>query len=371
MNDFLRAVLALPEQASTVARDADALHFLVISVTMLGATVVGLAAVYFVVRYRRREPDALTPKIKVPFLLEMVWVAGLLGLFIGIWLIGYKLFIRMSVPPPGSMEIYVQGKQWMWKFAYPDGRASISVLAVPVGRPVKLNMISQDVIHSFAVPAFRIKQDVLPSRYTTAWFEATQIGAFQILCTEYCGAGHSHMWGTVVVLSPEDYQAWLQGQTPEALQRARENEIVGRPNEARGQSSLFGGGIELGTTSQLSELGREVAARHACFACHTLDGRTHIGPTWRGLFGGTRTLASGETVIADPSYLTESMMDPNAKMVSGFAPVMPSYQGILSAAETAALVELIRSVREGEAVTGPFPGLPSESVRAPAGETTP
>lgn len=370
MNELLRTILALPEQASTVARDVDLLHFFVITVTMLGAAAVGLAAVYLVIRYRRRTPDALTPKIKVPFLLEMVWVVGLLGLFIGIWLIGYRIFIRINVPPRDSMEVYVQAKQWMWKFAHPDGRSSTSVLAVPLGRPVKLNMISQDVIHSFAVPAFRIKQDVLPSRYTTAWFEATQLGAFQILCTEYCGAGHSHMWGTVVVLSPEDYQAWLQGNTPEALQRARENEIVGRPNEDRGKSSLFGGGIELGTTSKLSELGREVAARHACFGCHTLDGRRHIGPTWRGLFGAARMLADGTTVIADPAYLTESMMDPNAKMVSGFAQVMPSYQGILSAAETAALVELIRAVREGEVASGPFPGLPTDRLQAPAGVTT-
>jgi cytochrome c oxidase subunit 2 len=253
------------------------------------------------------------------------------------------------------MEVYVTGKQWMWQFAYPDGRGDISVLTVPVNRPVKLNMISRDVIHSFSVPAFRIKQDVLPGRYMTAWFTATKPGVYEILCAEFCGVGHSNMWGNVVVLSPGDYELWERGGMPLALQRARELTTAQRPVGILAGGGMLEQGVLSDESTTLAELGRIVAVKHACFACHTVDGRIHIGPTWSGLYGAERRLESGAVVHADPSYLTESMMDPRAQVVAGFAPVMPSYQGLLSGAESAALVEYIKSLRDQEATNTRIP----------------
>jgi cytochrome c oxidase subunit 2 len=315
MNELMRKLLALPPQASTFARDIDTLHYFIISITMLGATITALVALIFVVRFRRRR-DELTPPVHAPLWLESVWV-GMLLFFFGLWwVVGYRLFIHMQTPPPDSLEIYVTAKQWMWKFAYPDGRRSLSVLTVPVGRPVRLTMTSRDVIHSFSVPAFRVKQDVVPGTYTTAWFEAVQTGSFQILCAEYCGVSHSNMLARVDVLSVEDYERWLEDRREEV-----------RPEE------------------QLAERGRRIALQYECLACHTVDGRRHIGPSFAGLYGSEIRFTDGTTRIADPAYLTESMMDPRAQIVEGFAPVMPTFQGQLSAGEVAALVELIRTLR--------------------------
>jgi cytochrome c oxidase subunit II len=323
VNDLLRQLLALPPQASTFAADVDHLHYFVIIVTMIGACATAFVALLFIARHRRTK-DELTPPVFAPLWLEVLWIGGLLFLFGVWWVIGYRLFIRMQTPPPDSMQVYVTAKQWMWQFAYPGGQRSIGVLTVPVHRPIRLTLTSRDVIHSFSVPAFRIKQDVVPGAQTTAWFEADRIGSYQILCAEYCGVSHSNMLGRVDVLSLEEYERWLE-------------------DSADRESS-----------ASLAVRGREVATRHGCLACHTLDGRRHIGPTFASLYGSEVTLSDGSRRIADPEYLTESMMDPRAQIVAGFPPLMPTYQGILSAADAAALVELIRSLQRVER-GGTFP----------------
>lgn len=327
MNELFRELLALPEQGTELAREVDALHFVVISVTMLGAAAVGFFAIYFVVRWRRKGEHP-TEIVKAPILVEAVWIGSLLAFFVAVWVVGYRLFVRFQVPPAGATDVYVTAKQFMWKFEHPSGRTDISVLTVPVGRPIRLNLTSRDVIHSFSVPAFRIKQDVLPGRYTTAWFQAERPGVYEILCAELCGVGHSNMRGRVVVLSAPDYEVWEGG-----------GPVAGVRSGAGGLSGM-------------ASIGRELAARHACFGCHTLDGRTHLGPTWRGLWGAERRLTDGTSIRADAQYLTESMMDPRAKVVAGFGAVMPSYQGILGAPEVAALVELIKSLEKGDVVEG-------------------
>jgi cytochrome c oxidase subunit 2 len=352
MNEFLRRLLALPEQASTVARDVDGLHYFVILVTLGGSALVGLAALYFLIRYRRRPGDGLTPHVETPVWLEVTWVTILLGLFVTWWLIGYRIYLRIQTPPPGSMDVFVTAQQWMWKFSYPNGNSSISTLVVPIDRPVRLNMTSRDVIHSFSVPDFRIKQDVLPGRYTVIWFEAKKPGVHQILCAEYCGVSHSNMWGSVVVLSGQDYETWLEGGEPDALGAGSRLTAAERP-----EGRIFGRaplerGIAAGENRALPLIGREVAVRHACLACHTLDGRRHIGPTFLGLYRSVVPLEGGQSVIADEAYLTESMMEPNLKIVRGFLPQMPSYQGRLSGPEAGALVELIKSLAGGEPVGG-------------------
>jgi cytochrome c oxidase subunit 2 len=315
MNGLLRMLLDLPPEGSTLAAQVDRFHFLIIGTTMVGSTVVGVVALWFALRYRRRSDEQLTPRVVAPVWLELVVIFSLLGMFLAFWVVGFGQYLRLQAPPDDALEVYVTAKQWMWKFAYPGGPSTISSLVVPVGRPVKLIMTSRDVIHSFYVPAFRQKKDVLPGRYTVTWFEARQPGRYEILCAEYCGTSHSQMSGEVLALDPPAYERWLEG--------------------LQAQSQ----------TVSMAERGRDAAMRHGCFSCHTLDGQKHIGPSWRGLFGREEELQDGRRVLADEAYLTRSMMDPAAEVVAGFAPVMPTYQGLLQPGEVGAIVELIRSVR--------------------------
>ncbi len=354
MNELLRDLLALPPQASSFAREVDYLHYFVISVTMLGAAATGLTALMFVAKYRRRREE-LTVPVSAPRWLEITWIVGLLSLFCFWWVLGYRLYIEMQTPPADSIDVYVTAKQWMWKFAYPDGRRSIAVLTVPVNRPVRLTMTSRDVIHSFSVPAFRIKQDVVPGTYTTAWFEAVQTGSFQILCAEYCGVSHSNMWARVEVLSDEDYAAWLEGHEPTQKEDRVPITAAERPRDPHASQLQDRETTELEVPEPMDVRGRQVAVKYGCFGCHTVDGRRHIGPSFAGLFGREVEFSDGTKAVADAEYLTASMMDPREKIVAGFQPVMPSFQGQLSAADAAALVELIRSLADIER-GGVFPG---------------
>ena len=336
MSDLLRRLLNLPPEASTFARGVDTLHVSVIATTMLGATFVFLLALYFLVRYRRRVPGETTAREVTSTSQEVSVIVAILCMFLVFWLVGTLQYDRMMTPPSDAMTVYVTAKQWMWKFSYPDGRASMDVLTVPEGRPVKLVMTSRDVIHSLYVPAFRVKHDVVPGRYYTAWFEANAPGTYAIECAEYCGVGHSRMFGQVHVLAQSDYASWLEGNLPDS--------------------------------SDLVRAGRDVAARRGCLNCHTLDGQRHIGPTWARLYDSQVSLADGRTVAADADYITRSMMDPQTDIVAGFKDVMPTYRGVLEEPEAAALVELIRSLKEAPyapSVTLPpvaplGPGLPQE-----------
>ncbi len=326
MNEVYRQFLFLPEQGSSFAREIDTLHYFVITGTLLGAFAVALVAAIFLFRFRATvRPYQTTPRILVPLWLEIGFITGTLGLFILWWHWGFRQFVMLRTPPPDAQEVYVTGKQWMWRFAYPDGRGSIGVLYIPAGRPIKAVVTSRDVIHSFYIPEFRIKQDAVPGRYTTVWFQAVRPGTYQILCAEYCGTGHSTMRAEVVALSAEDYERWLDG-----------------GKRADGASAF----PDYGQMTPLAVTGMRVAAEKGCLRCHTTDGTRHIGPTWAGLFGSRVEFADGTSAVAGAAYLTDSMMDPRAQVVRGFAPVMPSFAGQLDAAEAAALVELIKSLPE-------------------------
>ncbi len=339
MNELLRRILFLPPQASTVARELDQLHYAVIIVTMLGAFGVAAAVGYFLVRYRRSarrgepapDPDRSRDTRGTPLWIELGAVVGLLGLFVLFWWVGVRQFAHLYRSPPNAMPVYVIAKQWMWYFAYPDGAGSNETLYVPVGRPIKLVMTSRDVIHSFFVPQFRIKRDLLPGRVTTVWFEVKEPGEYPVLCTEYCGLGHSTMRGRVVAVAEAEYEELLAGLAPVEISGPEYVEPAQAAEAPRSRLSL-------------AAMGEHVAAVRGCLRCHTLDGTPHIGPTWARLFGARVELEDGRTLVVDEAYLTESMMDPTAKVERGFAPVMPSYQGVLSAAEAGALVELIRSL---------------------------
>jgi len=317
--NWLRWLLCLPEAGSTVADEIDLLHAFVIGVTMLGAAGVFATGIFFVVRWKSRGAFTGTPRVTGPLWYEVLTVGGLLGLFLTWWVIGYSQFVRVVAPAEGASEIYVVGKQWVWEFDYPGGHTSLYDLYLPAGRPVKFLVTSRDVIHGFFIPAFRLKIDAVPGRYTSFGVVPRE-GDFEIFCTQYCGASHSLMRGMVHVLPPERYDAWLHG-------------TIGNDLAARG---------------------RAVAAEKGCFQCHSLDGTRGVGPSWKDLYGAEETLSDGSRVLVDGAYVTESMIEPAAKIVAGYPPVMPSFRGRIDPAETAAIVELMRSISKN-----------SERVRAP------
>ncbi|HTR49984.1 MAG TPA: cytochrome c oxidase subunit II [Kofleriaceae bacterium] len=314
MNELFRHLLYLPPQASSVAHDIDLLHYTVIGSAFAVATLSFLAVLYILVRFRegpRRKPPRKMPT----HALEIVLATVTLAAFLAWWGIGFSQYREVHAPPPGAIRIHVTAKQWMWQFVYPNGANAETDLRVPVGQPVVVLLTSRDVIHSFFVPAFRLKQDAIPGRITSLWFTATAPGTYDILCAEYCGAGHSRMRGRVIAMAPSDYARWVGSHV----------------------------------APDLAESGGKLAAAYGCLRCHTIDGTAYIGPTWRGLYGSRVVLTTGEIVTADDAYLTESMMDPGVKLVVGFQPVMPSYLGMLSGAEAAAIVEYIRSLGATEA----------------------
>ncbi|MBU8897291.1 cytochrome c oxidase subunit II [Corallococcus sp. H22C18031201] len=335
MNELLRRLFFLPEQGSTFATRVDALHFAMLLTTLGVGTGLGLTGLVFLVRYRRRASAEPTPHLIAPVWLEAVFVSVPLALFLLWFALGFRQYVWVESPPPDAMDVYVTAKQWMWKFAYPGGPSAIDTLVVPAGRPVRLLITSRDVIHSFFVPDFRFKRDAVPGRYTEIWFEAPRPGRHQVLCAEYCGLDHSQMRGEVVVLSPADFEAW----------RASRREGVPVAGES------------------MAERGEHVAASQGCLQCHSVTGVPHIGPTWWGLYGRVEPLVGGGKVLADEAYLTESMMDPLAKVVAGYPPVMPSYHGRLSAGDAGALVEFIKSLRPPR----PGPPVAEEPVYVPTG----
>lgn len=310
MNQLFRHMLDLPPQASSLARSIDTLHYVVIGSAFFVAFAVFVLVVYFLVRFRE-HPDRPRRTAKTPATFEIGLVVFTLAVFIAFWVVGFAQYRQIRSVTPGAIRVYVVAKQWMWEAVYPDGTAVQDDIRVPVGRPVDLLLTSRDVIHSFYVPSFRLKQDVVPGRITTLEITATEPGEWDILCAEYCGTGHSRMRGRVIALPPAEYAQWLQSHP----------------------------------TPDLASTGQKLAAEKGCLRCHTVDGTPHLGPTWKGLYGRVEQLADGSTVVADEAYLTESMMDPTAKMVRGFPNLMPSYLGQLAGPEAAAIVEYIRSLR--------------------------
>lgn len=309
MNELFRNALYLPPQASSVSRGIDVLHYTVIGAAMVVATLTFLLIGYFLVRFRER-PGTPPPSVRFSRRIEVMLATGTLGVFLLWWLVGFSQFRELRDVPAGAIRIHVVAKQWMWQFVYPNGTDAEEELRVPVGEPVELVMTSRDVIHSFYVPAFRLKQDVVPGRVTNMWFEATQPGTYEILCTEYCGAGHSLMRGRIVAMPAAEYARWIGGQVP----------------------------------GDIAANGEAVAVRYGCLRCHSVDGTPHLGPTWRGLYRKPVVLSDGRTIVADDAYLTESMMDPGVKLVSGYQHTMPSYLGVLNGPDAAAILEYIRSL---------------------------
>jgi cytochrome c oxidase subunit 2 len=330
MNELLRKILFLPEQASNFSYDVDQLHYFVIITTMIVSTAVGLGALFFFARYRRRRVDQKTPHVSPPWWMEALFIVVPLTFFLVWFAIGYRQYLWIATPPKDAMDVYVMGKQWMWKYTYAEGPNSIATLRVPVNRPVRLLLTSRDVIHSFYVPAFRIKQDVIPGRYTQAWFSATKTGRFPMFCAEYCGLSHSSMFGEVVVMEGEEFDSWMADQKRGLISRQDSSDVTSE---------------EIPADSSMVEQGRQLSLKHGCVKCHSQDGSAHLGPTWMDLYHRQEKLQDGSTVLVDEAYMTESMMDPRAKLVAGFQPVMPSFNGQLTPPDIAAIIEYIKSLR--------------------------
>jgi len=301
----------LPERASTMASRVDALYFFLIGVSGFFSLLIAGLIVYFAVKYRRRSPDAVGANIHGGLVLEITWTIVPLMITMVIFVWGASIFFAMSRPPDETLNIYVVGKQWMWKFQHLDGQREINELHVPVGRAVKLIMTSEDVIHDFYVPAFRVKADVLPGRYTQLWFQPTVPGRYHLFCAEYCGTRHSGMTGQVVVMEPAEYQVWLSG----------------------------------GAEGSLASAGEKLFQDLACNTCHRPDTQGR-GPGLEGLFGKTQTLQNGATVVVDEAYVRESILNPGLKITAGFQPIMPAFQGLVSEEQLLELVEYIKSLKE-------------------------
>jgi cytochrome c oxidase subunit 2 len=303
-----------PERASTIAGNVDALYIFLVTLSALMCALVFTLILVFAARFRRR-PGHQAEQLEGSNALELTWTVVPAAIFLVIFVWGAVIYFQTRTPPRDAMEIYTVAKQWMWKFQHLEGQRELNELHVPLGRDVKLIMTSQDVIHSFYVPAFRVKQDVLPGRYTVAWFHATKPGTYHLFCAEYCGTQHSGMIGQVVVMEPAQYQAWLSG----------------------------GGGAPLAVTGQrlFSELG--------CITCHRSDAQGR-GPRLEGIYKKAVLLEDGRTVIADDDYLRESILTPGAKVTSGFKPIMPTFQGLLGEEQLNALVAYVKSLSAPQTV---------------------
>jgi cytochrome c oxidase subunit 2 len=315
-----------PEQASSVAHRVDALYFYLVGISVFFSTLIFIVVIYFAIKYRRRSEDEPPPQPIPDYLpFEITWIVVPLILVMIAFFWGANVFFALARPPQDALEIFVVGRQWMWKFQHPDGQREINSLHVPVGLPVKLTMASEDVIHSFFVPAFRVKHDVVPGYYTTVWFEATKAGTYHLFCAEYCGTQHSGMIGRLVALEPKEYEAWLSGAMA-----------------ARAGITAPQAGLELPEGSPAAE-GRKLFMDLGCQVCHRTD-RQGIGPVLVGLFGGEVRLDTGQTVIVDENYLRESILNPPVKVAAGFRPLMPPFAGRVNEEQIMQLIAYIKSL---------------------------
>ncbi len=327
-----------PPEASKIAPEMDALYFFMVLVSLVGLTLVILLVVSFSLLYSKKRNPVAT-QIEGSTLLEATWTIIPLGLFLVMFVWGALIYFRVYTPPANAMNIYVVGKQWMWKAEHPGGQHEINSLHVPVDQPVQLTIISQDVFHSFSIPAFRVKREAIPGRYTSVWFTATTPGTYHLFCTQYCGTNHSAMIGEVVVMPQAEFKAWLASST---------------------------------SGNSLAQNGERLFASLSCNACHNSrpDAR---GPNLVGVYGSKLTLSTGQSVNVDDAYLRQAILNPSQNITQGYAPIMPTYQGQISEEGVFALVEYLKSLQSDyriQQTTNTTELLPEgEGKAAPAGKT--
>jgi cytochrome c oxidase subunit 2 len=321
-----------PQQASVQAGQVDAIYFFMVAVTAFFSLLIAGLMVFFAFRYRRRSDDEVGVAIHGSLALELLWTTIPFFICMGMFTWGAKVFFDLYRVPAGAMEIFVVGKQWMWKVQHMGGQREINELHVPVGRPVKLIMGSEDVIHSYYIPAFRVKADVIPGRYNTMWFQATKPGRYHLFCAEYCGTRHSGMIGSVIAMEPTEYQTWLEGGKPEDSPMAA---------------------------------GQKLFTDLVCITCHREDSQGR-GPSLANLFGHQVELQGGGKVVADEAYIRESILLPQAKIVAGYQPLMPTFQGLVTEEQLLQLISYIKSLSgtggAGRPAAPASPGAPGTSA---------
>lgn len=312
MNAFAQGAAASPS-----AWKIDAVFMFIAAVSLFFFFLVEGLLIYFAIRYRRRKgaEEGATSDVRSNFVLEVLWVLIPSLAVLAFFIYGYVVYRDVTTPLPGASDINVVTGQFVYEFKYPDGRATMNELRVPAGRPVKLIMTSRDVIHGFFIPEYRIKQDVLPGRYTYLHLQPDLEGTFDIYCTQYCGVGHSTMRAKLIVMPADAYAAWL----------------------SQGEG-------DKGTLS-LSERGKALLEKSFCLGCHSTDGSVKVGPSLKGLYGRRVELSDGSTVAADEMYIRESLYDPGAKVVKGFSNVMPTYKGSISDDDVAAIIAHIKTLK--------------------------
>ena len=299
----------IPPEASKIAPQVDALLVFMTLVSLVGLTLVGLIVTTFSILYRR-DRNPVATQVEGSTLLEATWTIIPLGLFLVMFVWGSVLYFRIYTPPPNAMNIYIVGKQWMWKAEHPGGQHEINSLHIPIGKPIQLTLISQDVFHSFSIPAFRVKREAIPGRYTTVWFEATKPGTYHLFCTQYCGTQHSGMIGDIVVQTPDQYKNWLASSTSGA---------------------------------SLSQNGERLFASLSCGSCHNGQPDSR-GPSLANVYGSKLQLTTGQPVLVDEAYLRQAILNPSAHITLGYAPIMPTYQGQISEEGLISLVEYIKNL---------------------------
>jgi cytochrome c oxidase subunit 2 len=331
---MLPGIQLFPEQASSLAAEVDHLYYFVTAVTSFFAILVALLVTIFAVRYRDDSGQKVGAPITGSVPLELGW--SIVPFFIAMAIFAWSSIVYFKIvrPPDQTLEIYSTGKRWMWRFQHIDGQSEINEIHVPVGRPVKVTFTSEDVIHSLYLPAFRVKADAIPGRYSSIWFTATRVGEYHLFCAEYCGTQHSGMIGRVVVMEPNDYQAWLSG----------------------------GGGLSM------TDRGEQLFQQLGCVGCHLNDG-TGRGPSLAGKYGAQERMANGETIVVDDPYLRESVLRPQARLVAGYQPVMPTFQGLVNEEGVMSLIEYIKSLPvAGQSGAAPTSAPVAASAAPAAGE---
>ncbi len=320
-----------PRQASTMAGEVDALFFVLVAISLFFGVLVAALVVFFSVKYRRRSEDEMPRAIHGSLPLEIAWTVIPLFIVLGIFIWSARIYIDFYRVPTNAIDVYVVGKRWMWKAQHITGQREINELHVPVGTPVKVTVTSEDVIHSFYIPDFRVKKDAVPGRYATLWFEATKPGRYRLFCAEYCGTKHSEMKGWITVMEPAAFQTWLQG----------------------------------GATGSMADEGKKLFESMACATCHQPNSQGR-GPVLEGVFGKPVRLAGGQTVTADAEYIRESIVHPTAKIVEGYQPIMPTFQGLISEEGLSQLVAYIQSLKGPGGADAPQPAGAAAAPAAPA-----
>ncbi len=321
----LKAVAALcamipfqPPSASTISEGIDQLYYLLTGITLFFTVLIFSIIFYFMVKYRRRSETQVPPETHTSMVLELSWtiIPSLICVVLFVW--ASALYVRNSRPPAASTEIFVIGKQWMWHLQHPEGPREINELHVPVGVPVKVTLTSQDVIHDFYIPAFRVKKDALPGRYTMLWFQPTEAGTYHLFCAQYCGTSHSNMIGWVYVMSPSDYAAWLAG----------------------GEK-----------TESMAQQGARLFSQFGCGSCHGEEAAGH-GPSLAGIYGKPQKLASGETRVVDEAVIRQAILTPDSVKLPGYQPTMPTYQGQVDEEQVLQLIAYVKSLGSPERTNG-------------------